>query len=109
MPAKAVNKTYVLTCDKTAAHAVCILDAWLRGSPEDIWVRAEVERYEGLTLYSNDGVTELHFDTPKCGYEGNGPRTAWDMLEMAGFCKLDPDAVREELFTREYCEFTRTA
>lgn len=51
------------------------------------FVAAQVHRFDGLVLLEgfDTSATGHHFRTPLCGYEGTGPRTTVEILEMFGF------------------------
>lgn len=68
---------------------------------------AVVHRYDGLLLLDDvpeKSVQGYHFQTPICGYSGNGPRTASIILEMFGFGRSED--LYATLSSREFCQFT---
>ena len=95
--------------DLSPDHALEIARAWRRALPEFDWNRAEVDRYEGMTLYDANPesgyTTTLHFLNAISGYEGSGPIAAVAILHEAGFGDLQ--TLRDRVFTSQHCEFTR--
>ena len=81
---------------------------WQRGAPGFDCVRAEVDRYNGLTLYTapNNGYTTgLHFSCSLCGYTGMGPVATAIILEEAGFGTIE--ALEEIIYNQQSATFTR--
>lgn len=55
--------------------------------PDVVWTSAEAHRYDGLTLFRQDGDTlhVMRFTAALCGFEGTGPSAAISILTEAGF------------------------
>ena len=70
-----------------SALDINIFRAWQRTLPGHKWTRAEVDRYDGLTLYDDSGAycVGLHFAHSLCGYGGEGPHATVTILHEAGF------------------------
>lgn len=69
------------------------------------FVRAAVDRDDGLILYGGPFGASFRFATALCGYRGVGPDTAIAILEAAGFGnKRD---LASQVYTRQYCTFTK--
>ncbi|HMS93319.1 MAG TPA: hypothetical protein PKD28_02910 [Candidatus Saccharibacteria bacterium] len=69
--------------DRYSAHSVELYHQWMQEHPNHTWTRAEVDRFSGLTLLSDEGG--LHFAHALCGYSGQGPHATVEILVEAGF------------------------
>ena len=75
--------------DLTSDHGVEIFRAWKKSLPGYDWTRAVVDRYDGLTLFTDDEFSaSLHFVNALCGYGGSGPHATAEILHEAGFGEL---------------------
>lgn len=75
----------------SSQHDIEIFRAWKKALPGYTWVRAEVDRYNGLTLFdtSSNSVCSLRFPNAICGYGGEGPHATVTILQEAGFGDFD--------------------
>ncbi len=71
--------------DKSSWEAVSLFQAWMADHPGVTWSSAVVVQNHGLHLTSSDATTTLRFTTLNCGYNGNGPISTVQLLELAGF------------------------
>lgn len=65
-----------------------IFRVWKKTVPGYDWLHAEVDHYEGLTLYceGTSGIKSgLHFSHALCGYGGTGPQATVSILLESGF------------------------
>lgn len=86
-----------------------IFHAWRRILPGHDWKRAEVDRYDGLTLYDEKGshTIGLHFAHSLCGYSGEGPRATVTILHEAGFGSMKD--LEAAVFNRNAASFSRSS
>jgi hypothetical protein len=69
--------------DRSSEEAREFCQQWQAEHPDHAWVRAELDRQTGLTLYSEQFT--LHLKNANCGYRGEGPIDTVRMLEVTGF------------------------
>jgi hypothetical protein len=71
--------------DKSSWEAVRQFQDWMSNHPEVSWTSVTVIQNQGLRLSSADTNITLQFITLNCGYNGNGPISTVELLELAGF------------------------
>jgi hypothetical protein len=70
--------------DLNHTMAVGIANVWKETAPDYQWCEADIQRFEGLTLTSVDGV-QLRFAKTLCGYDGESVKATATILELFGF------------------------
>lgn len=74
--------------DSDSFIAIAMAQTWRDNNPKQVWILAEVDRYDGLVLTDKAGQ-KVHFKSAIRGYTGAGPQATAKILIIFGFRHQD--------------------
>ena len=71
----------------TSSEQLDYFRQFCKDNPDFVWTSAVAHRFDGLTLFRQDGdvLHMMHFTAALCGFEGTGPSATISILVEAGF------------------------